>query len=343
MPNSPNDDRSSLSLDSQKSQPNMISVVIPTHNRLSALTTCWNALRSQTYPQFELVIVDDYSTDGTHEAVSQWAVDSPYLSITCLRNDTNLGANASRNRGIKVATGSLMAFLDSDCVPEPDWLEKLIEPFRHEQVASTTGLVTNPPPSNVYELAYKGTNRVHGSRYAPRLVGGNMCIRRELLLQHPLDEDLKYGCDEEGIYLRLKAAGHQQILVPEAQVLHDHRFTARTYFRQGKIGGAAAAWLVYKYHLPQRLDLIPFMLAYLSIPLAIIHIGFVLAPAFFLTVALAALAFNELTRKRKTVWETMRIFPVLIVYYQLRLWGYVTHSLSLRLGLQRIERVSLPK
>lgn len=318
-----------------------VSVVIPTYNRRHPLERCLQALVGQSWTHFEIIVVDDCSSDSTAEAIRQWASQHPSLAIKCLENDTNMGANASRNRGIQEAVGPLVAFLDSDCVPEPDWLESLIGAFENEQVAAVTGSVGNPPPANIFELTYRGTNRVVGLRYASRLVGCNMCIRRDLLLRYPLDEDLKYGCDEEGLYRRLKAAGYHQLLVPEARVLHDHRFNGRTLMRQAWIGGAGAAWLVYKYRLATRLDLLPFMLAYATLPLVLVAWWLAMIPAFFFTAALAALAYNELARKGKTILETIRIFPVLLLYYHVRLWGYMTESIALRLGKRRIERVRL--
>lgn len=318
-----------------------VAVVMPTRDRRRALKRCLDALATQTHPSFEVVVIDDCSSDGTTTLLQQFSDKHPNVRIRWMRNDTNTGTNRSRNRGIRDTGAELVAFIDSDCVAEPDWLERLTRPFSDPRLAAVTGSVETPPPSNVFELTYRGTNRVVDKGYVNRLVACNMCIRRHLLLEHPLDEDLKYGCDEEGIYLRLRAAGFSQRFVPDAHVRHEHRLTARSLLSQARLGGAGAAWLVYKYHLPPRLDLLPFMLSYLTLPLALLDFRLAALSAFFFAGALAAMTYNDLFRKRKTVGETLLTFPVLLVYYHVRLVGYVVMAGMLRFGKHDIQRVRL--
>ncbi len=248
--------------------------------------------------------------------------------------------------------------MDSDCIAEPDWLEKLIEGFTGPDIAAVTGLVLDPPATNLYEMAFKGTNRVHGAGPAPRLVGGNMAVRREPLLAYLWDEDRRFqammadgvpdvstsgGCDEEGLYLQLRAAGFKQLIIPEARVLHEHYYTRKSFFRQAYLGGGSAAHLVYKYCRPPRLDVIPLGLTYLTLPLALFNQRLALVPAAFLVTTIAALIYNDLFRKAKTLGETLLTLPHMVAYYHVRLLGYVTEALRLRLGLRRIKRIRLPK
>lgn len=324
------------------SNPPLISVVVPTLNRKDILARCLEALAGQTYPAYEVIVADDGSADGTPEFLDGFAASHADLRLRWLVNERNLGANASRNRAIREARGELVAFLDSDCIAESGWLEKLAGGFDNENVAAVTGGVRDPAPTNLYELTLKGMHRVHGQNEAARLLAGNMCIRRRLLQEHPLDEDLKYGCDEEGIYLRLRAAGHRQRRVPDAIIRHEHHYTRRSFFRQAYVGGAAAAWLVYKYHLPPRLDLLPLILAYVTLPLLLLGGLWRLAPAFFAVLFLAAILYNELARKRKTPYEVAITLLVLLAYYHVRLAGYVAQSVRLRLHRGAVERVRLP-
>ena len=332
------DDQSALASAGESA---LVSIVIPSYNRLSILPCCLEALSRQTYRNCEVIIVDDGSNDGTPEFLARFQSEHADLNLRWFVNDRNMGSNRSRNRGIREARGELVAFVDSDCIAEPDWLEKLLRGFVSERVGAVTGMVKNAAPSNIYELTYKGTSRVRGSGFANRLVGGNMCIRRCLLLEYPLDEDLKFGGDEEGIYLQLRAAGYEQRLVPDAIVRHEHPFTRKSFFRQSYLGGRAAAWLVYKYHLPQRLDVLPFMLAYLTLPLVLIDRWLAVIPLFFFAGALAAITYNDLFRKRKTVGETVRSFPILLAHYHVRLFAYVTELVRLHFGKHDIKRVRL--
>ncbi|MGB2984333.1 MAG: glycosyltransferase [Phycisphaerae bacterium] len=337
--------------------PPLVSVVVPTCNRREILQRCVDALVKQTYSNYEVIVVDDGSTDDTPQFLARFAADHPDLRIRCLRNESNIGANPSRNRGIREAKGKFVAFADSDCIAYPDWLENLLRGFTSDRVAAVVGLAESPAPTNIYELTIRGTQRVPRAGRANRLVGCNMCVRRELLLKYMLDEDRAAQArnpdgtidvtvsgrgDEEGLYLMLRAAGYEQLAVPDAVVLHEHHFTGRSFFKQAFRGGRSAARLVYKYYLPPRMDLLPFMLTYLTLPLIVFSRWLAVVPAFFFAGALAAITYNDLFRKRKTIGETLRSFPVLLAYYHVRLVGYVLETVRLRLCRHGITRQRLP-
>ena len=98
-----------------------ISVIIPTHNRANTITNCINSVLSQSYSVNEIIVVDDCSSDDTVKLLS-----SINGRIKFIRNDTQLGAQASRNVGIKAAKSDWIAFLDSDDEWLPDKLQKQI-------------------------------------------------------------------------------------------------------------------------------------------------------------------------------------------------------------------------
>jgi glycosyltransferase involved in cell wall biosynthesis len=312
----------------------------------------------QTRQDFEIIVIDDASTDGTQEMLSSRADGGSSVPIRIIKNDQQKGANPSRNAGIRIARGEFIAFLDSDCIAEPDWLEKLLGGFTSGNVAAVTGCVNDPPPANIFEMTFKGTNRLDNAGPAHRLVAGNMCIRRSVLERYPLDEDragpsvdregrpdtrVSGRGDEEGLFLMMKHAGYSMLVVPEAVVLHEHPLSGSAFFRQAFRGGRSAARLVYKYYLPQRIDMLPFLLAYATLPLALLHRYALIISGLFLAAALAAIVYNDLFRKRKSIWETTVSFPVLLVYYHVRLVGYVLESLRLRLTRDDQERIDLSK
>lgn len=101
-----------------KSSAPLISVIIPTFNRATLLPRALQSARQQTYPNLEILVVDDASTDNTREVVA--ASGDPRIKY--LRHDSNRGGAVARNTGLKAARGDYMAFLDSD----DEWLpEKL--------------------------------------------------------------------------------------------------------------------------------------------------------------------------------------------------------------------------
>lgn len=115
-----------------------VSVVIPTYNRAHILGRAIKSVLDQTFKDFELIIVDDGSTDGTVEVVA--SVNDP--RIRYIRHDSNRGANAARNTGIKAACAEYMAFQDSDDEWLPEKLEKqvgILEAMDHEVAVVYTG------------------------------------------------------------------------------------------------------------------------------------------------------------------------------------------------------------
>jgi len=100
-------------------QPPKVSVVVPAYNRERLILHALNSVLAQTFADFEILAVDDGSTDGTIQAI-QSCTDP---RIRCLRHEKNRGAAAARNTGIQAARGEYVAFLDSD----DEWLPHKLE------------------------------------------------------------------------------------------------------------------------------------------------------------------------------------------------------------------------
>lgn len=98
-----------------------ISVVIPTYNRVTFLKDAIDSVLAQTFLDFELIVVDDGSTDDTPKLLSS------YNNKVRVITQTNQGPSAARNRGIETAKGEWIAFLDSDDVWKPDKLKKQVQ------------------------------------------------------------------------------------------------------------------------------------------------------------------------------------------------------------------------
>ncbi len=103
-----------------------VSVIIPTYNRAHVLKRAIQSVLDQTYPDFELIIVDDGSEDNTEETVKAFRDQR----IIYIRHDRNRGGSAARNTAIKSARGKYIAFQDSDDEWVPEKLEKQMKVFR---------------------------------------------------------------------------------------------------------------------------------------------------------------------------------------------------------------------
>lgn len=103
-----------------------VSVVIPSYNCAPYLPETVESVLAQTYTDFELIVVDDGSTDETLEVLK------PYENRIRLHSQANRGASAARNSGVKIATGELVAFLDADDVWLPEKLAMQVKVFERE-------------------------------------------------------------------------------------------------------------------------------------------------------------------------------------------------------------------
>lgn len=112
-----------MSEECDKNMNDLVSIIMPSYNTALYIKDSIESVLSQTYTNWELIIVDDCSTDNTDEIVSQYLADE---RIHYIKNDINSGAAVSRNRALREAKGKWIAFLDSDDLWEPDKLQKQI-------------------------------------------------------------------------------------------------------------------------------------------------------------------------------------------------------------------------
>lgn len=102
----------------------LVSIIMPSYNTAEYITESIQSVLSQSYTEWELIIVDDCSTDNTDEVVKNYLTD---VRIKYFKNEKNSGAAVSRNRALREAKGKWIAFLDSDDLWMPDKLEKQIK------------------------------------------------------------------------------------------------------------------------------------------------------------------------------------------------------------------------
>jgi glycosyltransferase involved in cell wall biosynthesis len=108
----------------------LVSVIIPTYNRAPLLGRCINSVLAQTYREFELLIIDDHSTDNTEEIVHSF--NDP--RIRYIKQTKNGGVSAARNAGISTAKGDFIAFNDDDDEWLPNKLERQIQIFQQSKM-----------------------------------------------------------------------------------------------------------------------------------------------------------------------------------------------------------------
>ncbi|HNT74058.1 MAG TPA: glycosyltransferase family 2 protein [Anaerolineae bacterium] len=105
------------------------SVIILTWNGMTYLEACLNAVLAQVYPDFEVIVVDNASTDGSAELVAE-----QYPQVRLMRNERNLGFAAGNNVGLRAATGNVLVLLNQDTEVRPGWLAALVEAVQNPTV-----------------------------------------------------------------------------------------------------------------------------------------------------------------------------------------------------------------
>lgn len=109
-----------------------ISVIVPVYNSINCLERCVASIRRQTYPELEILLIDDGSTDGTGKLCEELARQDGRIRVY---HKENGGASSARNLGIARAEGEFLGFVDSDDYIEPDTYEKLREAYRETYAA----------------------------------------------------------------------------------------------------------------------------------------------------------------------------------------------------------------
>ncbi len=200
------------------------SVVIPTYNRKPILEKCLQALEQQTLDAaYEVVVVDDGSTDGTVEWLNQSSQIFPHVRLL---QQNHQGPAAARNLGVKQAAGDTIIFIDSDLVVTEIFLQAHTEAMTQAQQALghnclfTYGAVINTSNFDAPTAeAYKITDFS-----AAYFATGNVMISRQWLLQAGLfDTQFSlYGWEDLELGVRLKSLGLKLVKVPEAVGYHWH-------------------------------------------------------------------------------------------------------------------------
>ncbi len=200
------------------------SIVIPTYNRKPILEKCLKALEQQNFDEgYEVVVVDDGSTDGTVEWLNQSSQVFPHVRLL-LQN--HQGPAAARNLGVEQAAGDTIVFIDSDLVVTETFLQCHAEALMQGQKALghdrlfTYGAVINTsnfdhPTAEAYKLT---------DFSAAYFATGNVMIPRQWLLQAGLfDPQFSlYGWEDLELGVRLKNLGLKIVKVPEAVGYHWH-------------------------------------------------------------------------------------------------------------------------
>jgi O-antigen biosynthesis protein len=219
-----------------------LSVVVPTRDRPESLARSLAALEGQqTDATLEIVVVDDASAAA--EDVARVVASSP--SARLVRHPEPRGASAARGAGARAALAPLVAYTDDDCVPEPDWAQRLLRAFDRgaDAVAGATvdASVRNPYDAAsqliVNFLVARATNGGSGTSFAP---SSNVACRAAVLHAVPFDDRFRGFGEDRDWCARLVAAGYSLHVEPAAVVWHHQGLDFRRFWRKHVVYGRGA-------------------------------------------------------------------------------------------------------
>ncbi len=148
----------------------LVSIIVPVYNVRKYIVQTMECVRAQTYADWELLLVEDASTDGTAQVIEEYLTGVQEERIRLLRLPENMGAARARNYGLEQASGRYIAYLDSDDLWEPDKLARELAFMEEKEAAfaftgyefaeedgKRSGKIVRVPPTLNYRQALKNT------------------------------------------------------------------------------------------------------------------------------------------------------------------------------------------
>ncbi len=231
-----------------------ISVIVCSYNGAARIKETLESLKNQSYPNLEVIVVDDGSTDRTSDVARQY-------DFKLIRLEKNLGLAAARNRGVKEAAGEIIAFTDDDCIAHKDWIKNLAEVYSASEVDGVGGRIEAYSTSSLLEkYAYfarhpiyahrpqiesghrvinylknffglGGAKLIDGQRIAG-MMGANSSFRRSLLERAGgRDERFKNYGEDWDLNVRLSKLGANLVYRDGAVIYHKHRIDLKSFVR----------------------------------------------------------------------------------------------------------------
>ena len=225
-----------------------VSVVVCSYNGARTIGQCLQSLAGLEYPDYEVIVIDDGSTDATRAIARQHGVR--------LLSTPNRGLSAARNSGLELATGEIVAYIDDDAYADPHWLTYLAATFLTTDHVGVGGPNVPPPGDGdvAHAVAAAPGGPVHvllSDREAEHLPGCNMAFRRSALAAiGGFDPRFRTAGDDVDVCWRLRDRGGTLGFSAGALVWHHRRGSVRAYWRQQVGYGRAESLLERKW--PER-------------------------------------------------------------------------------------------
>ena len=215
-----------------------VTVAVVVKDRLVAMQRCLGALAALDPTPDQIVLVDNGSTDGTRELLSEWSHPTAAVVV----GDAMGPVGAARNAALALTTEAVVAWTDSDCQPEPGWLGPLIAPFGSaEDVHVVQGTTV---PDGEVQAPWPATQDLH--EFTDRYEACNIAYRTEVLREAGGFGSAFFGEDTAAGW-RVRRLGGRGVHAPDAVVLHDLEFPGFRWHLRRTTGYANLPMLVAEF------------------------------------------------------------------------------------------------
>lgn len=230
----------------------LISIVIPVYNSEQTLEECLQSILALSYINFELIIVNDGSSDSSEAIIQGYAQKDQRIKFITTENG---GPASARNTAIAMALGEIVFFTDSDVVVNSDWVEKILSCFVEDEIAAVGGIVKAYSLDTVCERAEQMRyDEVVGteSAYVEALPTCNLAIKRSVLLEiGGFDEGYKHASTEDyDLCYRIRAKGYKIYLDANSYILHKHPVSLYGVVRRAFYHGVEK----HKFEIKQKIQ-----------------------------------------------------------------------------------------
>lgn len=214
----------------------LITVIIPTYNRSHIVKRAIKSVFDQTYNNWELIVVDDASTDDTEEIIEEFKFDSRFKFIKAL---TNGGNAVARNLGVQAATGAYIAFVDSDDEYHPTYLEKAFTKLSNNKENASflwAGTKSVAIDKSEVDKIWIPQQEKHSNQFLYQLkvgIGRGFLIKNECFEKLKFDENLRTAVDTDFL-IRLRQKYDFVILEEIVITIHTQPESVRSDFSEKK-------------------------------------------------------------------------------------------------------------
>lgn len=222
-----------------------VTVAVTAKNSKDTIEKCVKSLLNLNYPNYRIFITDAFSNDGTWEILKNLQKKYP-KKISVDRKAGNIASG--HNHIIKKSNTKFIAFTDSDCVADRNWLKNIISGFTSQDIIATAGFCSTPKTVNRLqrligrELEERFSNFPKFILRAPTM---NLCVRTDVAKKVKFDERFDVAQETDWGYRLVKFG--KMIHVPKAVVYHHHRPTLKSFFKQQFKYGRNVPLLYFKH------------------------------------------------------------------------------------------------